>query len=162
LPIPKAKSAAAAENALTPGRGRNPDAFIFKDLANEVGLLSFSEDSPATSTTISHETVDHSKLWREHVLPKGPPETVSWYSDNGFANSGFEVGPAFIENSSQGILLEADPRNDPFNRVQPPFLSVQSPLQEWSILERIANVITIMQRCLVCSPNLKSVMAVLK
>nr|GEZ08192.1 lysine--tRNA ligase, cytoplasmic [Tanacetum cinerariifolium] len=32
LPIPKAKSAAAAENALTPGRGKNPDAFIFKDL----------------------------------------------------------------------------------------------------------------------------------
>nr|GEZ21686.1 lysine--tRNA ligase, cytoplasmic-like [Tanacetum cinerariifolium] len=32
LPIPKAKSAAAALNALTPGRGRNPYAFIFKDL----------------------------------------------------------------------------------------------------------------------------------
>ncbi|GJR61526.1 lysine--tRNA ligase [Tanacetum coccineum] len=31
LPIPKAKSAAAADNALTPGRGRNPDACILKD-----------------------------------------------------------------------------------------------------------------------------------
>ncbi|GJR64972.1 lysine--tRNA ligase [Tanacetum coccineum] len=32
LPIPKAKSVAAVDNALTQGRGRNPDACILKDL----------------------------------------------------------------------------------------------------------------------------------
>lgn len=41
-------------------------------------------------------------------------------------NSGFEVGPAFIENSSQGVLLEADSSY--------PDSSVQSPLQYWTIL----------------------------
>ncbi|KAJ0638100.1 hypothetical protein HanOQP8_Chr17g0681431 [Helianthus annuus] len=30
------------------------------------------------------------------------------YEDNGFVNSGFEVGPAFLDNSSQGILLDDD------------------------------------------------------
>ncbi|KAF5779865.1 hypothetical protein HanXRQr2_Chr12g0564501 [Helianthus annuus] len=49
------------------------------------------------------------------------------YEDNGLVNSGFEVGPSFIDNSSQGILLEADSDNDPFSLVQ-------SPLQYWTIL----------------------------
>lgn len=55
-------------------------------------------------------------------------------TDKGFVNSGFEVGPTFIENSSQGILLEAGSNDEPFDPFQPPFLSAQSPLQEWNIL----------------------------
>ncbi|XP_076944098.1 BIIDXI-like protein At5g11420 [Bidens hawaiensis] len=43
------------------------------------------------------------------------------YSGNGFANSGFEVGPTFLDSSSQGILLEA---NDEDFKV----------LQQWNIL----------------------------
>ncbi|GJR61528.1 lysine--tRNA ligase, cytoplasmic-like protein [Tanacetum coccineum] len=68
------------------------------------------------------------------ILTDVPTPLNFLVTDNGFVNSGFEVGPAFIENSSQGILLDGDPKIDPFNRFQPPFHSVQSPLQEWSIL----------------------------
>lgn len=48
-------------------------------------------------------------------------------TDNRFANNGFEVGPAFLDNSSQGILLEAESNIDPS-------IYVQSPLQYWTIL----------------------------
>ncbi|KAJ0727284.1 hypothetical protein HanPI659440_Chr12g0480011 [Helianthus annuus] len=55
------------------------------------------------------------------------------YEDNGLVNSGFEVGPSFIDNSSQGILLEADSDNDPFSLVQ-------SPLQYWTILGTVKYI----------------------
>ncbi|GJX92538.1 uncharacterized protein Tco_0345864 [Tanacetum coccineum] len=74
------------------------------------------------------------------ILTDVPTPLNFLVTDNDFVNSGFEVGPAFIENSTQGILLEADPNNDPFNRAMPPFLSVQSPLQEWSILGTVKYI----------------------
>ncbi|KVH97852.1 Protein of unknown function DUF642, partial [Cynara cardunculus var. scolymus] len=45
----------------------------------------------------------------------------------------YSVGPAFIDNSSQGILLEADSNNDPSN-------FVKSPLQDWIILGTVKYI----------------------
>nr|XP_043623578.1 uncharacterized protein LOC122595301 [Erigeron canadensis] len=58
-------------------------------------------------------------------------QNLMWFSDNGFVNGGFEIGPTFVGNSSQGILLEAS--DDPFDPMEPPFHPGQSPLQEWRI-----------------------------
>ncbi|GJT52364.1 hypothetical protein Tco_0978521 [Tanacetum coccineum] len=54
-------------------------------------------------------------------------ENPRLYGDRGVVNSGFEVGPTFLDNSSQGILLESDMNNDPYKLIQ-------SPLQQWDIL----------------------------
>lgn len=43
-------------------------------------------------------------------------------------NGGFEVGPAFLSNSSQGILLHEEPD------------SLQSPLQQWSIIGTVKYI----------------------
>ncbi|KAL8037931.1 hypothetical protein ABFX02_11G069900 [Erythranthe guttata] len=51
-----------------------------------------------------------------------------WYDGNGIANEGFEIGPGFLKNSSEGIIL--DEEQDRFN----------SPLQEWSILGKIKYI----------------------
>ncbi|XP_071709341.1 protein DUF642 L-GALACTONO-1,4-LACTONE-RESPONSIVE GENE 2-like [Rutidosis leptorrhynchoides] len=63
-------------------------------------------------------------------------ETLRMYEAMGFVNSGFEVGPTFIDNSSQGILLEPGSDEDPFN----PYQSAQSPLQEWTILGMVKYI----------------------
>ncbi|KAL7584959.1 protein DUF642 L-GALACTONO-1,4-LACTONE-RESPONSIVE GENE 2 [Lactuca sativa] len=86
---------------------------------NKKGLMSLQIQSTSNSNNITcWPIVDTILVTGIH----GP----RWYSDNGFVNSGFEVGPAFIENSSQGVLLEADSSY--------PDSSVQSPLQYWTIL----------------------------
>ncbi|KAI3467697.1 hypothetical protein Pfo_024360 [Paulownia fortunei] len=51
-----------------------------------------------------------------------------WYDGNMLANGDFEVGPAFLNNSSDGILLDEEP--EIFN----------SPLQEWSILGTVKYI----------------------
>ncbi|KAJ0436083.1 hypothetical protein HanIR_Chr17g0900491 [Helianthus annuus] len=51
------------------------------------------------------------------------------YGDNGFMNSGFEVGPAFLDNSSQGILLDDDTNEEAFKVVQ-----------QWTILGMIKYI----------------------
>ncbi|CAL5349684.1 unnamed protein product [Camellia sinensis] len=50
------------------------------------------------------------------------------YGDNMLVNGGFEVGPAFLSNSSQGILLHEEPD------------SLQSPLQQWSIIGTVKYI----------------------
>ncbi|XP_071709647.1 protein BIIDXI-like [Rutidosis leptorrhynchoides] len=83
------------------------------------GLMGIQIQSIASSST----------CWPivDTVLITGIPAQII-YGDNGFANSGFEVGPTFIANSSQGILLEAGARLG------------QSPLQEWTILDVVKYV----------------------
>ncbi|CAI9785080.1 unnamed protein product [Fraxinus pennsylvanica] len=76
------------------------------------------EITGVTTNTASNITcwpiVDNFLITR-HVMPR-------WYDDNILANGGFEVGPAFIKNSSEGILLNEEP--EIFN----------SPMQGWSII----------------------------
>nr|KAJ0184850.1 hypothetical protein LSAT_V11C900480520 [Lactuca sativa] len=81
-------------------------------LWNQRGLMSLQIQSTSTSNS------NNITCW--------PIVDTIVQVDNGFVNSGFEVGPAFIENSSQGVLLEADSSY--------PHSSVQSPLQYWTIL----------------------------
>ncbi|GJW06935.1 RNA-directed DNA polymerase, eukaryota [Tanacetum coccineum] len=52
---------------------------------------------------------------------------------NGFLNSGFEVGPGFLESSSQGILLEAESNIDPLD-------IVVSALQSWEVLGTVKYI----------------------
>ncbi|CAA0825668.1 Protein of unknown function- DUF642 [Striga hermonthica] len=52
-----------------------------------------------------------------------------WYDGNLLSNGDFEVGPSFIKNSSEGILLMND-------QVQ----ELNSPLQEWNILGTIKYI----------------------
>ncbi|KAJ9563976.1 hypothetical protein OSB04_009136, partial [Centaurea solstitialis] len=60
-------------------------------------------------------------------------ENPRTYSDNGFVNSGFEIGPTFLQNSSQGIILEAYYNTNPSN-------SVESALQDWTILGTVKYI----------------------
>ncbi|CAI9302539.1 unnamed protein product [Lactuca saligna] len=92
-------------------------------LWNQIGLMSLQIQSTSTSNNNSNNIT----CWPivDTILVTGI-ESPRWYSDNGFVNSGFEVGPAFIGNSSQGVLFEADSSY--------PYSSVQSPLQYWTIL----------------------------
>ncbi|PWA49728.1 hypothetical protein CTI12_AA457510 [Artemisia annua] len=53
--------------------------------------------------------------------------------NNGFLNGGFEIGPSFLESSSQGILLEAEPNVDPLS-------PVQSALQTWAVLGTVKYI----------------------
>ncbi|KAL7584961.1 protein DUF642 L-GALACTONO-1,4-LACTONE-RESPONSIVE GENE 2 [Lactuca sativa] len=94
-------------------------------LWNQMGLMSLQIQS--TSTSNSNSNSNNITCWPivDTILVTGI-DSPWWYSDNGFANNGFEVGPAFIGNSSQGVLLEADSSY--------PESSIQSPLQHWSIL----------------------------
>ncbi|GKD69258.1 lysine--tRNA ligase, class II, partial [Tanacetum coccineum] len=55
------------------------------------------------------------------------------YGGNGFLNSGFEVGPGFLESSSQGILLEAESNIDPLD-------IVVSALQSWEVLGTVKYI----------------------
>ncbi|KAL0364321.1 UNVERIFIED_CONTAM: hypothetical protein Sangu_0529700 [Sesamum angustifolium] len=51
-----------------------------------------------------------------------------WYEGNMLANGDFEVGPAFLSNSSEGILLNDEPDR------------LISPLQQWSVLGTIRYI----------------------
>ncbi|KAK4413218.1 hypothetical protein Salat_2734400 [Sesamum alatum] len=51
-----------------------------------------------------------------------------WYEGNMLANGDFEVGPAFLSNSSDGILLTDEPDR------------LISPLQQWSVLGTIKYI----------------------
>ncbi|KAL0385364.1 UNVERIFIED_CONTAM: hypothetical protein Sradi_2930700 [Sesamum radiatum] len=51
-----------------------------------------------------------------------------WYEGNMLANGDFEVGPAFLSNSSEGILLNDEPDR------------LVSPLQQWSVLGTIKYI----------------------
>ncbi|KAM0016659.1 hypothetical protein Hdeb2414_s0028g00699131 [Helianthus debilis subsp. tardiflorus] len=43
---------------------------------------------------------------------------IQFLAYNAFVNSGFEVGPVFLDNSSQGILLNDDTNEEAFKVVQ--------------------------------------------
>ncbi|KAF8399951.1 hypothetical protein HHK36_015823 [Tetracentron sinense] len=49
-------------------------------------------------------------------------------ADNLLVNGGFEVGPAFLSNSTEGILLDAEPS------------LVQSALQQWSVIGTVKYI----------------------
>ncbi|KAI3720404.1 hypothetical protein L6452_21320 [Arctium lappa] len=102
--------------------------FSFGRRENRRGFMSVKIQSVATSnrSNITCWPIVDTLLVAEIESPR-------LYSDNGFVNSGFEVGPAFLENSSQGILLEADSINDLSN-------SVDSPLQDWTILGTVKYI----------------------
>lgn len=51
-----------------------------------------------------------------------------WYGDNGIANGNFEIGPAVIKNSSEGILLNEESS------------SYHTPLQQWKILGTVKYI----------------------
>ncbi|KAK2969293.1 hypothetical protein RJ640_030834 [Escallonia rubra] len=55
-------------------------------------------------------------------------ESPKFYGDNMVANSGFEVGPSFIRNSPEGILLDEEPDY------------IQSVLQQWTVLGTVKYI----------------------
>nr|KAJ0185967.1 hypothetical protein LSAT_V11C900480540 [Lactuca sativa] len=144
----------AGENVSLPGNGHGvqlgPNGMInqtFKQDGNYYYVLTFTlaPSSPdcanSTSVNVSGPTASEVfffreslgtemwqtyaySLWNQMGLMSLQIQSTS--TNNGFANNGFEVGPAFIGNSSQGVLLEADSSY--------PESSIQSPLQHWSIL----------------------------
>ncbi|XP_055959832.1 protein DUF642 L-GALACTONO-1,4-LACTONE-RESPONSIVE GENE 2-like [Mercurialis annua] len=50
------------------------------------------------------------------------------YSGNLLVNGGFEVGPAFLKSSKEGILLDEEPEQ------------IESPLQQWSIIGTVKYI----------------------
>nr|DAD30582.1 TPA_asm: hypothetical protein HUJ06_009433 [Nelumbo nucifera] len=55
-------------------------------------------------------------------------ETPKYFEDNILPNGGFEVGPAFLNNSTEGILLDEDPDES------------WSVLQDWSVMGTVKYI----------------------
>ncbi|PWA34956.1 hypothetical protein CTI12_AA614080 [Artemisia annua] len=95
---------------------------------------------PTSSITLQIESVaassrSNSACWPiiDDLLLTGINYPRIYTGNNGFLNGGFEVGPSFLENSSQGILLEAEPNVDPLS-------PVQSALQTWAVLGTVKYI----------------------
>ncbi|PWA34955.1 hypothetical protein CTI12_AA614070 [Artemisia annua] len=95
--------------------------YAFSVGGNEIKRGFFGVEIQSVVTTTSRSNVT---CWPiiDALLVKAI-RTQTWYSGNPILNSGFEVGPAFMGNSSQGVLLEGGSNRQP-----------SVPLQGWTIL----------------------------
>ncbi|KAL2519709.1 hypothetical protein Adt_15956 [Abeliophyllum distichum] len=98
-------------------------AFYLGSWGSKVDSINLEITSVTTNaaTNITCWPIVDTFLVTRNVMPR-------WYDGNVLANGGFEDGPAFLKNSSEGILLNEEPER--FN----------SPLQEWSIIGTIKYI----------------------
>ncbi|KAL8037932.1 hypothetical protein ABFX02_11G070000 [Erythranthe guttata] len=112
--------------------GRNLSMNLWESYAFFLGRLaaeSLNLHITSVNTTKAKDANNNVTCWpivdaftvRKNRLPM-------WEYENRLANGDFEIGPAFLKNSSEGILLDEEQKR------------FDSPLQEWSILGTIKYI----------------------
>ncbi|KAL7135079.1 hypothetical protein ABFS83_11G069100 [Erythranthe nasuta] len=112
--------------------GRNLSRNLWESHAFYLGRLgdeSINIQITSVKTNYSQNYINSATCWplvdaftvKKNWLPR-------WYEGNGLANGDFEIGPAFLKNSSDGIILDEEQER------------FDSPLQEWSILGKVKYI----------------------